>query len=684
MKADTAKVVDIVADRKCIRLDELIEEAGSADSVFFAIARQEVYFDLEDQLLCKPESAYVCSDPAYAKAISVAQSSAVPVELNTVSLAVGASVNWDGATHRVINAGEGNYTLQHPDGRIARIRDEEVSILVRDGVMRSVPGQETDDEAVARIMMASVDSINRAILRAQLIQAYEESRLPEGIKARTVRFWKREWKKAQEKYGNGFIGLLDKIFNRGSGKKISDDQLAMLELSIDEDYCNGRKTTQKKAHEKYIGRCKIEGGPPVSYTTYGEHIRKRREYDLELRRSGRRAAYQIRGPLNDGSQEISDLYPPHGDRAWEFAHIDHTPLDTELVSAFTGKPLGQPYLTMMIDAYTRMVLAFVISFERPSSRVIMLVMRECVRRHGRLPAKIVVDRGAEFMGTYFEVLAARKVITKIERVAGEPRGGAPMERAFGRNDTQFIHDLLGNTQARKMGRSMSSSHDPAKHAVWTPDAFEKVLAEFLYEIQPQTIHLGILEKPAERLARSLRESGNRIHTHIPYDRVFYVGTLLTPDTPTRSVRNCSVKVNHIYYTSPELARVRNKTKVSVKFDPYDIAHIYAYIEHEWVRLTTTHHLVREFTERQIRLAHMEIMALAVNAQHEYLNVSELILKFLADVSARERMLMAQRRDRTQEMDAGVNMQDPHMYEPVSHVKTHSIPSRSLPTTRRFT
>jgi putative transposase len=680
MNAQVEKVVDIVADRRCVRLDDLIAEIGDADAVFFAIAQQQVYFDLHGQLLCRPQVAYVCCDEAYAKGITLAQTSAVPVELNTVSLAVGAAVNWDGAIHKIIGIGEGHYTLQHEKGQIIRLRDEDVSTLVRDGVIRSIPRGDNEEEALRRIMRASVESMNEAIRREKLIQAYDEGRLPADVKARTVRVWKRAWKKAEELFGHGFLGLLNRFADRGDdAPKITPEQLRVLELSIDEDFLNVRKTTRKKAHILYQERCKTEGGPSVSYTTYCEHIRSRKAEELEYWRSGRRAAYQLKGPANDGSKGITDLYPTHGDRAWEVAHIDHTELDIELVSALTGKPLGRPHLTMMIDAYTRIVLAFVLSFEKPSSRTLMLVMRECVRRHGRLPSKLVVDHGSEFMGTYFEVLAARQVITKIERGVGESRGGAPMERAFGRNDTQFIHDLLGNTQARKMGRSRSATHDPSVHAVWTPDAFEEVLAEFLHEIQPNTVHLGILERPADRLARSLTESGNRNHTHIPYDRVFYVGTLLTPDRQTRTVKGGTVRFNHVDYTAPEMARVKSKTKLRIKYDPYDIAHIYAFIENEWIRLTSTHHLIREFTERQIRLAHLEVMALALHAGRDYSKVSELMLKFLADIRARERSLLAQRRQRQQQEDAGIRDNQARTPSPRKRVRTHSIKSRKVAT-----
>lgn len=681
MSAKLDKVVELVADCKCIRLDELVARVGGADPVFFAVAQGRVHFDLHGQLLCRPQAAYVCSDESHAKAMTLTQASAVPVELNTVDLSMGATVHWDGARHKVISIGDGYYTFQHEQGQISRLRDDDVSVLIRDGVMRGVSGNDHGAEAANRILLASVSDMDEAIRREKLIHEHDETKSVSGVSSRTLRDWKRSRKEANRVLGNGFLGLLRRVADRGNDlPRLSPPQLEVLNLSIKEDFSDVRDTTRKKAYSLYKERCKLAGSPAISYTTYCEHIRMRRPEDVERGRKGKRAAYQLRGPANDGSQEIADLYPTHGDRAWEVAHIDHTELDIELVSALTGKPLGRPYLTMIIDAYTRIVWAFVLSFEHPSSRTLMLVMRECVRRHGRLPSKLVVDHGSEFMGTYFEALAARQVITKIERGVGECRGGAPMERAFGKTDTQCIHDLLGNTQSRKLGRMGSTTHDPALHAVWTPDAFEEVLAEFLYDVQPQTVHLGIKEKPADRLCRSLAESGSRSHTYIPYDKVFYIGTLLTPDRPARAVRRGKVTFNHVDYTAPEIVRVKHGAPLQIKYDPYDIAHIYAFIENAWVRLTTSHHFIREFTERQIHLAHLEVMALALNAGRDYSKASELMLRFLSDVRAKEKGLLAQRRHLQQTHDAGVVDSRPSDPPPtVTRVRVHRIRCRKVAT-----
>lgn len=65
--------------------------------------------------------------------------------------------------------------------------------------------------------------------------------------------------------------------------------------------------------------------------------------------------------------------------------IDHTQLDIELISERTGKPLGRPWLSFAIDAYSRWVVAIYLTYDPPSYHTVMMVVRDMVRRFARLP-----------------------------------------------------------------------------------------------------------------------------------------------------------------------------------------------------------------------------------------------------------------------------------------------------------
>ena len=95
----------------------------------------------------------------------------------------------------------------------------------------------------------------------------------------------------------------------------------------------------------------------------------------------------------------------------KYVHLDHTQLDIELVSSL-GTPLGRPYATFATDAYSRRLLACYLSFDPPSYRSCMMVLRACVRRHARFPQMVVVDGGPEFKSTYFESLLSRYSCTR--------------------------------------------------------------------------------------------------------------------------------------------------------------------------------------------------------------------------------------------------------------------------------
>src|SRR5207244_13388665 len=83
-----------------------------------------------------------------------------------------------------------------------------------------------------------------------------------------------------------------------------------------------------------------------------------------------------------------------------------------------------------------------------------------VRRHNRLPQCLVVDGGPEFHSTYFEALLARYECTKKTRPPAQARFGSLVERVFGTTNTQFLYNLLGNTQMTRNVRQVTKSVNP--------------------------------------------------------------------------------------------------------------------------------------------------------------------------------------------------------------------------------
>ena len=71
--------------------------------------------------------------------------------------------------------------------------------------------------------------------------------------------------------------------------------------------------------------------------------------------------------------------PVHGDRPFAVVHIDHTLLDIELVAQASGRNLGRPWATFLMDAFSRRLLAVYLTFDAPSYRSVMMVCAPCRR-----------------------------------------------------------------------------------------------------------------------------------------------------------------------------------------------------------------------------------------------------------------------------------------------------------------
>ncbi|RBJ62688.1 transposase, partial [Pseudomonas sp. MWU12-2534b] len=136
-------------------------------------------------------------------------------------------------------------------------------------------------------------------------------------------------------------------------------------------------------------------------------------------------------------------------------------------------------LSARIEGYSRMVLAYYFSYGTPTSINTMMLIRQCVQRHHRLPSTIVTDGGKDFASTHVETLLASLYITKKTRPPHAPRFGATMERLFGVLNQEIWHNLRGNTQLLRDPRSCSPSHDPRKLAVWSQEKVEEYFEKWL-------------------------------------------------------------------------------------------------------------------------------------------------------------------------------------------------------------
>lgn len=325
---------------------------------------------------------------------------------------------------------------------------------------------------------------------------------------------------------------------------------------------------------------------------YRQVVRKRPLHEQLKKRKGERAAYKEEPFYWFLDREQT---PPHGERPFEIGHIDHTEADVELLSAIMSRlgvepnvlkenaNLGKAWVSLLIDAFSRRILAVYMTFDPPSYCSDMMVLRICVQRYGRLPQIIVMDGGKDFDSTNFEVLLAYLRITKKQRPPAKSRFGSVIESFFGVADKEFWHNLMGNTQLMKNVRQVTKGVNPKNHAVWTLGKLYAYFCEYCYEIYDSSPHPALRMSPREVFNIGVARSGSRDHLLISTSEFKLLALPVPTDHGgTRKVVGDGVKINYLHYREPSLSQIRN-TRVEVKYDPFDITVAYAYANGEWVK-----------------------------------------------------------------------------------------------------
>jgi putative transposase len=469
-----------------VTLDDLLSliftAGGTADDVYTLIASGELYVDLSAELLDDRKYVWVYLDKETSELQRPADLHFKYAKAKYATIREGARFAFDDGTYktfRVVLVGDNKIYMESEDGAAPCLSLSHFERLVRDGELKCLD-LDTEarqaNEALRIINSATPKAIEKANFIKRIIERHEAGfPLPDDVPQRTFEYWKSRWVAGKKLYDSGYAGVVFDYRGRGDRKtaKIHPDVLTEMNRLIETDYENDVAQGISAVWSKLVLWCE-ERTPKLKeacYQTFLRYVRKRPQYLQALKRLGHRAAYDLQ-PYYPWLEKSTPL---HGSRPFQVVHIDHTELDIELVDPDTGENLGRPYLTLMVDAFSRRILALYLTLDPPSYRSSMMVIRECVRKWGHLPQTIIVDGGSDFRGIYFETLAAAFEITIKTRPKHEPRFGSVIERLFGIANTEFVHQLRGNTKLRRRSRQVSKSHDPDRLAAWTMEALDESL-----------------------------------------------------------------------------------------------------------------------------------------------------------------------------------------------------------------
>jgi putative transposase len=594
-------LLDRVRNQQGITLADLLHEQ-SADEVYLLIAQRQLYVDLQSERLVEPARVRVHSSRAAAEAYQHVNATKPLYMTATASASDAYSAHW-------VTASEQDYAVAN-----ARLR-----------VLQALDAGMTLEQAWQADDVLSV--------------------LGEVKHIRTVRRWRRAFRESQLSAGSGYVGLLPCVQQRGNReRKLSDAAWELLQDFIENHYETARQPYTASVWAAYCQACEREGITPASLTTFGKAVKQRPQEVQTRKRQGKRAAYQIQKRY----WYLEATTPKHGERIWHVVHLDHTLLDIQLRHTQTGQALGRPWATFAVDAYSRRLLAVMLTLDdQPSYRTCMLVLRELVSRFGRLPQTLVVDNGKEFHSTYFQALLAHYGVEVAYRPPGQPRFGDVVERLFRTANTQFIYNLTGNTQLTRQVRLMTTSHDPRQLALWTLETLYGVLREWAYEVYDQVVHFSLGQSPRQLYQDSLTQHGERAFQQLDYN-TFILQALPAPTHGhSRKVQPSGVKIEHIYYWHDLMYRPDILgTQVPVRYDPFNVGIAYAYLDKTWVRCTSEHYATfHNRTEQELQIAREEMVA-SYRERGRTIGTlnARLLADFLERTTSSERLLRQQQCD----------------------------------------
>lgn len=587
----TRQIRALVEDEPGVSVAQVLARLtrATADDLYALIAVGRLYVDLHAARLSDRDHAAVYPDASAAQACRIMRTRSdlpsAPLD-HLLDIAPNAGVDWNGRSWTMVNLGTTHITLLSADGEVCDLRHDAVAALFESGRITGTSVRTCSTISAAgreRIAQAKTADREKANRRYAVIAPYLTGEPPPADETpeRTRRRWLKQWKEAERTDGHGYIGLLPRRGQQGNRQP----KLPAATLALQEEFITTRYETLSQqsviAVWGLLARaCEERGLIPPSYTTFRLAI-KRRPRDEQIRhRQGPRAAE---------SQamfywELTPTLPRHGNRPFAIAHLDHTELDIELVCSQTGRPLGRPWGTFLVDAFSRRILALFLSYQPPSTMSCLMALRVCVQRHGRLPQTLVVDGAPEFRSTHMETLLAAYEVTKKTRPWAKPHFGSVCERVIGTTNTQFVHTLIGNTQIMTNVRQVTKSVGPKGRACWTYADFFAQLCHWAYELYDTTLHAALGQSPREAFVQGEQQSGVRAHKRIRDDEAFRLWTLPSTRKGTALVQSGQgVKINYLTYWCEDFRDPRVlRTPVEVRYVPWDASQAYAYVHGHWV------------------------------------------------------------------------------------------------------
>lgn len=351
--------------------------------------------------------------------------------------------------------------------------------------------------------------------------------------------------------------------------------------------------------------------PVPRQSTLGRAIARRighlDPWEVDRERWGRKIADRRHAPTSP--QRLAT-------RILQRVEIDHSPL--KVVVGIDAGPIGQPWLTVMIDYYSRMIVGFCLGFEPPSYAVIMEALRHAIlpksylkdrypRVQGNwpcfgLPEKLVCDRGSDLTSKDLENAAFELGIELDFNPPRTPHFKGTVESFFDNLNDQLASTLPGRTFRSWVARA---DYNPDDGPLITYEALVEIVHIHLVDVYAASKHPTA---PITRL-ESWQDSASVFPPCIPAASEDLL--VLLAKRAERTLTTRGIELGGMLYCSDDLMALRAELAVNngpenravVRYNPWDLGEIWVFnkLENNYLKAAAMDPAMQGMNEYQWRV-----------------------------------------------------------------------------------
>ena len=412
------------------------------------------------------------------------------------------------------------------------------------------------DTSITSVLSSlSDDERARALARFQKIRPFLEEDIPlaqlareQNIVLRTARRWVKRYRL------EGLAGLGRKERDDKNERKLSSELQHIIEgLGL-------RKPRLSAAaiHRQVVDAAKTRGERPPSYDVVYSLIRMLDPALVTLAHQGTKAYSESFDLVHRAEAEAPNAI-------WQ---ADHTELDI-LVKGDKGSA-RRPWLTIVLDDYSRAVAGYMLSFTPPSAIQTALALRQAIWRKPQagwhicgIPQVLYTDHGSDFTSRHIEQVAVDLKIRLVFSTVGKPRGRGKIERFFASLSQVLLSRLPGYARSEK-----------GRQAILT-------LAELSREIENYLVHeyLATPHRTTGQAPQARWEAGGFL-PQMP-ESLEKLDLLLLTVPQTRHVHRDGIQFMGMRYIDPTLAAYVGE-EVILRYDPRDMAEIRVFYKNRFL------------------------------------------------------------------------------------------------------